>query len=97
MGSILGCLLLSSSVGFFSPSPFLLGSAERFARIFFSVAVRLLRLILGSVCFGVSVPLASLLCRRRLRTFFCARARRKFDFQVVDALTFPVVFSTFRR
>jgi hypothetical protein len=74
-----------------------LASFLRIARIFFSAAVGLLSRTLMSVCFGVFVPQASLLCVAGLGfLLFRARACLNFAFQFVDALSFFLVFSTFR-
>src|SRR5260370_12520532 len=76
------------------PLPSRIGSAVR--RIFFSAALGLMRLSLGSVCFGFFVPLAFLLCLCRLRTLFTDHACLNFAFQCVNPLFFSFVFSTFR-
>ena len=84
------------SRGFFGFVRCLLESVSALRRTLFSVAVGLLSLSLGGICFRFFVPLTFLLCLCRLRTLFCNCARLNFAFQIVNPLSLSFVFSTLR-
>jgi hypothetical protein len=63
-----------------------LESVSAVRRIFFSAAVGLMSLILGSICFRFFVPLELLLGLRRPRNLFSNCARVNFTFQFVNPL-----------